>query len=228
MENVKELYIDSVTFRYANSREAILSGVYLHCSPGDIIALLGRNGCGKSTLMKIIFGTLRAQHSYIRLNGKRITKAYLSCKVGYLPQHSFLPDDESVERLVRLLIDEPKVVDELLSHDRVQKMKKQKIYQLSGGERRYLELRILMSQPTDFLLLDEPFSGLEPIYKTLISELIMQHSAQKGFVISDHSYHDVLEIASHILLLQNGACRPIVDRKELEYFYVPEGTFDGK
>ncbi len=228
MDMVKELYVDSIAFSYSSNREPLLTGVYLKCSPGDVIALLGRNGCGKSTLMKIIFGTLKAHHSFIRLNGEKVDKCYRTKKVGYLPQHSFLPPSEKVCKLITLLVENPTAKDELLNGDRIQEMKDRKVYQLSGGERRYLELQLLINQPTDFLLLDEPFSGLEPIYKTLMIELIALHQMHKGFIISDHNYRDVLDVASQIILLQNGGCRYIQDQRELEYFYVPEGTFEQK
>ncbi|RZF62593.1 ATP-binding cassette domain-containing protein [Sphingobacterium corticibacterium] len=225
MDDVKELYIDSVEFSYVNNRP-ILTGAYLKCRTGDIIGLLGRNGCGKSTLMRIIFGTLKAQHSYILLNGKKIEKPYLTSKIGYLPQHSFLPTHERVSYLIWLLVKSATLRQRLLDDNRIQTLKDKKVYQLSGGELRYLEICLLIYQPTDFLLLDEPFTGLEPVYVQYITDLIIHFKDEKGFVISDHNYRNVLDIATQTILLQNGGCRQIQDKKELEFFYVPDGTFD--
>jgi ABC-type multidrug transport system ATPase subunit len=225
MDEVKELYVDSVQFRYPG-RDLLLTGVYLKCQIGEVIALLGRNGCGKSTLLKIIFGTIKAQHSYIRLHGKLNKRTYLTGKVGYLPQDSFLPTSGKVSYLIQLLVHNTAAKQVILDDVRIQTFLDKKVYQLSGGELRFLEIYLLISQPTDFLLLDEPFSGLEPIYKQFISDLIIRYKDRKGFVISDHNYRDVLQISTQIVLLQHGGCRPIHDKKELEFFYVPDGTFE--
>lgn len=114
----------------------------------------------------------------------------------------------------------------LLNDSRIRDLKDKKVYQLSAGELRYLEICLLIGQPTDFILLDEPFSGLEPLYAEAIAELIVRSKDEKGFIISDHQYNYVLDIATHLVLLQNGGCRQMKDKKELEFFYLPEGTFE--
>lgn len=83
-----------------------------------------------------------------------------------------------------------------------------------------------MCQPTDFVLLDEPFTGIEPIYITMIIDLIRRFSDKKGFIITDHNYHDLLHIASQVVLLQNGSCQRIENKRDLEFFYLPDETFD--
>ncbi|WP_343319992.1 ABC transporter ATP-binding protein [Sphingobacterium multivorum] len=223
--DVKELYVDSVQFSYHKNQQNI-NGAYLKCHTGDIIALLGRNGSGKSTFLKIIFGSLEAKFSYILINGKRTKKAYLTGKIGYLPQSSFLPTEEKVKNLIGLLVDNKEIKKELMADKRIQSLEDKKVYQLSGGELRYLEVWLLISQPTDFLLLDEPFTGIEPIYMVFITELIERFKKTKGFIISDHNYSHLLNIATQIILLQNGCCQQIHDKKDLEFFYVPYGTFD--
>lgn len=223
--DVKELYIDSVEFSYDNYSNQI-SGAYLNCHVGEIVALFGKNGSGKSTLLKIIFGSLKPSNSYMLINGRKTKKAYLTRKIGYLPQGSFLPSHEKVSNLIDLLIDEPKFKNTLLNDERIQPLKNSKIYQLSGGELRYLEVWLLICQPTDFLLLDEPFTGIEPIYITYIIKLIESYKDKKGFIIADHNYNYLLDIATHIILIENGSCRKINHKKELEHFYLPKGTFD--
>ncbi|WP_343538554.1 ATP-binding cassette domain-containing protein [Sphingobacterium thalpophilum] len=223
--NTKELYVDSVQFSYDNSRQHI-TGAYLKCFTGDIVALFGRNGSGKSTLLKIIFGSLKAKNSYILLNGKKVGKTYLTRKVGYLPQDSFLPTQERVSKLVDLLIGDTHHKSLLWNDARIKALQDKKVHQLSGGERRYLEIWLLMCQPTDFVLLDEPFTGIEPIYITMIIDLIRRFSDKKGFIITDHNYHDLLPIASQVVLLQNGSCQRIENKRDLEFFYLPDGTFD--
>ncbi|GHE23312.1 ATP-binding cassette domain-containing protein [Sphingobacterium griseoflavum] len=225
MNNAKELYIDSVQFNYYNGPQ-LLTGAYLECRTGEIVGLLGRNGSGKSTFLKIIFGSLRAQNSYILINGKKVNKAFLTNKIGYLPQDSYLPTHEKVAYLIQLLVQDRYQMQILLLDPLIITIKDRKIYQLSGGELRYLEICLLLYQPTDFLLLDEPFTGLEPIHMERIGNLILSFKNKKGFVISDHNYRHVLEITSSIFLLVNGACRRLRHKRELEFFYVKEGTFD--
>lgn len=222
----KELYVDSIEFSYS-SKQQLLSGVYLHIKVGEIFGLLGRNGSGKSTLMKIIFGTLRPKFAYIRLNGKRIhEKTFLTNEVCYLPQQNFLPTAKTVDKVVRLMVREKNSRAKFQENGVLKPIWQTKIADLSGGELRYLEILLLLNQKATFFLLDEPFSGLSPEYKEKIQDLIVSQCSEKGFLISDHDYTNVLAISNKILLLQNGGCRILTDKKELELFYVPEGTFD--
>lgn len=221
----RELYADSVEFSY-NSRQQLLSGVYLSCKIGEVVALLGRNGCGKTTLMKIIFGVLRAKNAYLRLDGLRVDMVYKTKKVCYLPQHHYLPSYVSVRNAIRLMINCAETTSLIQQDEVVAKVLHQKVAELSVGEQRYLELLLLVHQPATFYLLDEPFSGVSPYLKERIKQLILASKHSKGFIISDHHYHSVLDISTRIVLLQNGGCRRIDNKKDLEYFYVPEGTFD--
>lgn len=221
----KELYGDSIEFAY-NSRKTLLTGVYIQCKIGEVVALLGRNGCGKSTLLKILFGAIRPKNGLIRINGIRVIQGFLTKNICYLPQSSFLPPYNTVKGLIKLMVS--KVENRVLIQEDVivKKVLSQRIGELSIGERRYFELLLLLHQEVDFYLLDEPFSGVAPYMKEQIQELIRIHQPTKGFIISDHHYNSVLEVSTHILLLQNGGCRSIPNKKDLEMFYVPEGTFD--
>ena len=226
MDNtLEQLYVDSIEFSYDWSKP-LLTGVHIQCNVGEIVALLGRNGCGKSTLLKIIFGTVKPNFGLIRINDKLYPKGYLSKKVCYLPQHKFSPNYLRVKQIIHLMINDTKKRNELLADEFIQKVIQQKIVELSIGEQRYLELMLLLCQDADFYLLDEPFSGVAPHMKEEIQKLILSHLPHKGFIISDHHYNSVLDIATRIVLLQNGGCRKIDSKKDLEIFYVPEGTFD--
>lgn len=221
----RELYVDSIEFSYS-SYHSLLSGVFINCKQGEIVALLGRNGCGKSTLLKILFGVLKPKNGLIRLNGKRVRQAYLSKDVCYLPQHRFLPTDKTVQQMISFMLDSAEERERLAKDPILSKVLYQKIADLSVGEQRYFELLLLLGQNATFYLLDEPFSGVSPYLKEQIQRLIVQFGNDKGFIISDHHYNSVLDISTRILLLQNGGCRQIENKKDLEYFYVPEGTFD--
>lgn len=222
---IKQLYVDSVEHAY-DTFVPVLTGVFIQCDIGEIVALLGRNGCGKSTLMQIIFGTITPKNGLIRINEKRYKKGYLSKNICYLPQQKFIPNYLTVNNVIHLMVKEKNKQDQLHQDEIITKIATQKIAELSAGEQRYLELMLLLQQDADFYLLDEPFSGVAPYMKEKIQLLIKKHSVNKGFIISDHHYNSVLDIATRIVLLQNGGCRKIESKKDLELFYVPEGTFD--
>lgn len=222
----KQLYVDSVEFSYTTS-VPILTGVHIQCEIGEIVGLLGRNGSGKSTLLKIIFGVIQPKTAFMRINNKNYSKGYLSKNICYLPQHNFLPNYLNINAIIKLMVKDSSKQKALLEDDEIiRKLCHQKIAKLSGGEKRYVELMLLLQQDADFYLLDEPFSGVSPYMQTHIQQVILAHSKDKAFIISDHHYNSVLEIATRIVLLQNGGCRKIESKKDLEMFYVPEGTFD--
>ena len=219
-----ELYIDSVEFSYS-SQKSLLTGGYLQCAVGDTVALIGRNGSGKSTLMKILFGALKAKHSYIRLNGQRIEKAFLSKDVCYLPQDRFLPTAMSVRRTIELMVPNEVNRKSILAHELIYRIKDNLVADISGGECRFLEIMLLLYQPATFILLDEPFAGLSPLIKDEVCAQILAFRSHKGVILSDHDYRYTLQLCTKMVLLQNGTCRMIKDKKELEMFYLPEGTF---
>jgi ABC-type multidrug transport system ATPase subunit len=175
--------------------------------------------------MKVLFGVLQPKNAYIILNNKRISKTFLSKDVVYLPQQRFLPTHKTVQQMITFMLDGDHERVSVEQDDVIAKIRSQKIADLSVGEQRYLELLLLVHQKATFLLLDEPFSGVSPFLKERIQILIERFRDQKGFIISDHHYESVLETCSKIVLLENGGCRLITDKRQLEYFYVPEGAF---
>lgn len=126
-----------------------------------------------------------------------------------MPQHSFLPTAKTVVQVISLMVNKKEDRDRIAVDPVLEKVLCLKIADLSVGERRYLELTLLLTQRATFYLLDEPFSGVSPYLKEKIQEVIRDNSGQKGFIISDHHYHSVLDISTRILLLQNGGCRSI-------------------
>ncbi|MCT1533156.1 ATP-binding cassette domain-containing protein [Sphingobacterium daejeonense] len=221
----KELFVDSVQFSYTSDK-LLLTGGYLVLKVGDVIGLLGRNGTGKTTLMKIIFGALKAQNAYIRVNGKKVRTAFSTREVCYLPQDSFLPTAFTVKKSIEFMLSNKERIRKVEEDEIIKTILNTKIADISGGELRYLEIILLIEQEATFILLDEPFSGLSPLLKEKIQEVIVSKSKEKGFLISDHDYMNVLDISNQLMLLENGGCRKINRREELEQFYVPIGTFD--
>ncbi len=170
------LKVDSITLNF--NGKSILQDIHLDCKPAEVVGLLGRNGCGKSSLLKIIFGSLNSTFKHITINGKTIEKGYTK-RIAYLPQHHFLPTDTILNKLAKQLI-EPKDWDEFAEHTIYKKHFQKKATQLSGGEIRQLETLMILYSKADYILLDEPFIHLSPIQAEEFKEIISKRSQQKG------------------------------------------------
>jgi lipopolysaccharide export system ATP-binding protein len=206
------LKVDSVQLDFDGRK--ILQNVYLDCKPGEVTGLLGRNGCGKSSLLKIIFGTLTPYYKYVSIDDEFIAKGYLGNKIAYLPQHNYLPQNMVINRLAPMLVD-PLAWDEFSSYPLYQQYQHKKPRDLSGGELRKLETLMILYSKADYILLDEPFTHISPIQAEDIKAIIRKRSRYKGFVITDHQYYNILEISDKIILIDNGATKLIENREEL-------------
>lgn len=201
----------------------VLTDIALKCQPGDIIGLLGRNGSGKSTLLKIIFGTLFTDHKFIRINDEILDQPFKTRnKIAYLNQDNFLPKNITVKQVVEIYSDDLEkkgfLVDEVLS-----KVVGTKIRNLSGGESRYLEVKLLLNLNTLFVLLDEPFNGISPLHVELIKAMILDKSLKKGIILTDHDYRNVLDVANKYYLLFDGGLKSVKTQKDLiDWGYVPD------
>lgn len=213
------LEIDSILKNYGE--RTILSDVYLSCRPGDIIALFGRNGTGKSTLLNIIFGTLKSDRSFLRINGKVIKKqAFRSGMVAYLPQHDFLLPHLTITEATKLYIPKEEINTFLGDHI-LFKLRKSKIRELSGGELRYFETKLILNSPVSFILLDEPFNGLSPIAAESVRSLIAESARHRGIILTDHNFREVHKIANRIMLLDECYLKEVKNAEEL----IPYGYY---
>ena len=204
----------------------ILSDVYLRCQSGEVVGVLGRNGTGKSTLLKLIFGTLPTEDRNIRIDGEVIHPPHLQGKwIAYLPQQGFLPKNIPIRKIVDLYVDVENR-KKILADERIKPHLKKRTRELSGGELRYLEILLLVNLKVKFILLDEPFSGIEPLYQDKVVDLINEYRPEKGFIVTDHVYKQIISISDKLLLIDQGKTIPITKPEELEQFsYVPRGTF---
>ena len=208
-----QLEVDSVSLQFGN-RE-ILSDVYLKCETGKITGLLGRNGTGKSSLMNIIFGNLVPGNKSVRFDGRSTPKAYQHHELlSYLLQYNFIPAHLTLNRVfsdfnLEYVPFEQLFPEFILKHH-------SKMVQLSGGQRRLLETYVLIKAKSDFVMLDEPFSHLSPLMIGSIKKLIREEQPKKGFLITDHMYHDVLELATDLYVLAEEKVHLIKDIDDLE------------
>lgn len=215
------LHVDSVIKQFDTKQ--VLTDVFLSCQKGEIIGLLGRNGAGKSTLLKIIFGSLPADRKFVKVGDKILNGLFDSRKrINYLPQDNFLPNHIKVNTIIDLFCDE-KNADLIKTHALITPMLSKKSRQLSGGEKRLLEILLIIYSNSSYTMIDEPFNGMAPIYKDIIKDLIKHKSVDKGFIITDHDYRNILDIATRIVIIHDGGTREIKSRDELVYWgYIPE------
>jgi ABC-type multidrug transport system ATPase subunit len=211
MKNILE--VDSVQMHFGF--KSILSDVYLKCETGDIIGILGRNGSGKSTLLKIIFGIIQADFKCVRIDGlvKSKTKDLFN-DISYLTQDNFIPMHFSVKKAILLSIEKKEIVD-FYNDEIIQSFQEKNIFHLSGGELRYLEIKLMLSNASKFVLLDEPYNGLAPILIEKINALIIEKAKTKGVIITDHNYENVIKISTKLLFMKDGKCHHLKDKKEL-------------
>ncbi len=203
-------------------KKEVLKEVSFSLETGEILGIFGRNGCGKSTLLKMIFGTLRKGSVTISIDGINFNPSenISSECIAYLPQHSFLPKNSKVRDLIPIYFSEEKKQDAIFYDALIAKIAAKKVGELSLGQVRYLEVLLVGNLDHSFLMLDEPFSMIDPLYKVEIKSLLNKLKVEKGILITDHYYEDVLDITSKNLLIKNGVGIPIKskeDLKRLEY-----------
>ncbi|SDS68731.1 ABC-type multidrug transport system, ATPase component [Gillisia sp. Hel1_33_143] len=220
---MNNLHVDSVRKTYRD--KLILTDIFLSCKQGEIVGLIGRNGSGKSTLLKIIFGIENAENKFIRVNKKILQSFKESSKViNYLPQNNFLPKGFKIKTIINLFL--PVNKRARLKENVFIKPLLQKKYQvLSGGEKRILEILLLLNSEADFVLLDEPFNGVSPIVREQIIKYITDEKPNKGFIITDHDYENVMRVSDKILFLKNAGLKKITDKMELiQHGYLTKTT----
>lgn len=209
------LHIDSVIKNYGD--QLILSDIFIKLQKGEIIGLLGRNGSGKSTLLKIIFGSISADRKFVKLENHIVNSVFDSKNgICYLPQHHFLPDHVKIKTLIGLFCKDAHSVEK---HDLIKNKLHKNVKALSGGERRIVEIILSIHSGADYILLDEPFNGIAPLHKELIKSMIIAAASKnKGFIITDHDYRNILDIATRNILLHDGYARTIKCLEELKKY----------
>lgn len=207
------LEIDSVQKSFENKN--ILSDVYLKCETGDIIGLLGKNGSGKSTLLKIIFGIESADFKFVRVDGcVKVKTKDLFKEISYLSQDSWIPKTLSVKKAIQLSVSREKIT-EFYADESIRTILDKKIVHLSGGELRYLEIKIILFNSSRFVLLDEPYNGLSPLMVEKVNELLIANSMTKGIIISDHNYENVIQVSNRLILLKEAKAHHLLCKEEL-------------
>lgn len=216
------LEVDNIELYFKDKR--VLNGIYLKAETGSVTGILGRNGCGKTSLLSIIFGSLQSKYKLIRVDSKPILKPLFQTNaVSLLPQHRLLPKHITLKKAFQLLkVDWAEFIK---LFETFSAFKELKIRLLSGGERRIAETYLMLKSQTDIILLDEPFSHIAPLDIEKIKTLIAIEKATKVIILTDHYYKDVIDVSDTLFLLHNGHTKKIEHIKELEdYHYLNSGT----
>lgn len=222
---MSKLHIDSITKSYNN--KVILSDIFITCKKGEIKGIIGRNGSGKSTFLKIVFGTEKSESKFVRI-GNKIIKNISDGRnlINYLPQDNFLPNNITIKSLINFFLqkENKKIV---LENEYVKPLLNKKNQDLSGGEKRIIEILLIIHSNAEFILLDEPFNGVSPIVRDYIIEYIKKMKSSKGYIITDHDYENLLNLADSIVYLQSGFLKEIKDKSELvELGYMTKTTYN--
>jgi lipopolysaccharide export system ATP-binding protein len=199
-------------------RRRVVNGISLDVETGEIVGLLGVNGAGKTTSFKMICGMLPPDSGQVFLNGKDVTnwpmhKRSRECSMGYLAQESSVFRNLSVEQNLIMMIEmqdikgkeKKEFCNELLDRFNIAKIRKTKAGKVSGGERRRLEIaRCLVSKP-EIVMLDEPFSGVDPITVQNIQVTIKSlRSEGISILITDHAVREMLDIVDRGYVIADG------------------------
>jgi lipopolysaccharide export system ATP-binding protein len=198
-------------------RRRVVDDVDVEVRQGEVVGLLGPNGAGKTTTFYMMVGLLKADRGRVFLDGEELTEwpMYRRARagIGYLPQEASVFRKLTVEQNVMAILETRDLsrqerltrLDQLLDELSIKHLRKSKAFALSGGERRRLEItRALVTQPK-FMLLDEPFTGVDPIAIDDIQRIIGElRDRGLGLLITDHNVRETLSITDRAYLMFNG------------------------
>ena len=212
---MSDLLVENLRKSY-QSRD-VVQGISLHIKSGEVVGLLGPNGAGKTTTFYMIVGLLAANGGRILLDGKDLSRLpiHLRARMGL----SYLPQEASIFRKLTVAENILAVLElqELNANERQEKLasllaelhithlRDQSAMSLSGGERRRVEIARCLATDPSFILLDEPFAGIDPIAVMDIQKIIRQLAARNiGVLITDHNVRETLGICDHAYIVNDG------------------------
>lgn len=223
---MRRLLAESLTKAY-RKRKAV-DGVTIEVSAGEVVGLLGPNGAGKTTTFSMIVGITQPDSGRITLDGEDITHLpmYRRARKGisYLPQETSVFRKLTVEQNIDIVLESMPVgreerqrrKDTLLEELGIRHLRKQKAHLLSGGERRRVEICRARVMDPAFMLLDEPFAGIDPIAVSEIQKIV-GHLKERGIgvLITDHNVRETLGICDKAYILDKGVVLEVGDRETI-------------
>ena len=237
LSNTAILYGNNLRKSYGNKE--IVKGISINVKRGEVVGLLGPNGAGKTTTFYMITGMIRPNSGEVKLDEANITSLPMYQRarrgIGYLAQEPSVFTKLSVEDNLRLVLEmtaltkeeQSQRLEKLLTDFSIDHIRKSKAYTLSGGERRRTEIaRALVMEPK-FILLDEPFSGIDPIAVEDIQQIIFDLKSRNiGVLITDHNVRETLNITDRAYLLyegdilKSGSARELTEDEEARRLYL--------
>ena len=231
--------LSGLNLRKVYGNREVVKGISIKVNRGEVVGLLGPNGAGKTTTFYMITGMIRPNSGAVILNGSDITKLPMYQRarkgIGYLSQEPSVFTKLSIEDNLRLVLEmtsltkneQTQRLEKLLTDFSIGHIRKSKAYTLSGGERRRTEIaRALVMEPK-FILLDEPFSGIDPIAVEDIQKIIFDLKSRNiGVLITDHNVRETLTITDRAYLLyegdilKSGSARELTEDEETRRLYL--------
>ncbi len=222
-------------------RRCVVNDVSITVHPGEIVGLLGPNGAGKTTTFYMVVGLEEPDEGRVWLGGKDITKLplYKRARLGisYLPQEASVFRKLTVEQNILAILqtldltgdERHERLEELIEEFHLSHVRRNKGYALSGGERRRTEIARMLTLEPKYVLLDEPFAGIDPIAIDDIQQIIARlRSRGIGILITDHNVREALEITDRAYIIsegqlfRSGTPRDLTDDKEVRRVYLGE------
>jgi lipopolysaccharide export system ATP-binding protein len=195
----------------------VVAGVSLDIEPGEVVGLLGPNGAGKTTTFYLILGLIAPDGGRVLLEGRDITALpmYLRARqgIGYLPQEPSIFRRMTVEENLLAILEMRELssgevrarTEELLAEFGLERVRRTAGYALSGGERRRAEIARALASAPRYMLLDEPFAGIDPIAVAELQRLVVRLKEKRiGVLITDHNVRETLQITDHAYIISQG------------------------
>ncbi|MCL2502680.1 MAG: ATP-binding cassette domain-containing protein [Bacteroidales bacterium] len=212
------LEIDSVQLKFG--QRTVLNNIYIQSETGKITGILGRNGCGKTCLLKLIFGETPTHEKSVRISGSVLLGNHRRAgDMSMLPQFNCLPKHIKVAQVFKYFhIDYAEFCN--LFHE-FRAWPHARVKELSGGNLRIVETFLILKSNAKFCLLDEPFSHLSPKNIEVFMEILKQEKEKKGIILTDHMYRYITELSDNLYVIKDCASYKIDDMNKLkEYGYL--------
>jgi lipopolysaccharide export system ATP-binding protein len=210
-----QLETDKIIKRYRS--RTVVDGVSLQVNTGVVVGLLGPNGAGKTTSFYSIAGFIRPDGGRVLLNGEEITRLPIHRRaqkgISYLAQEPSVFKKLTVEENVRIILEPLGLakneinnrIDELMADLKIEHLRDNKGHALSGGERRRVEIMRALATRPDFILLDEPFAGIDPLAVADLQKIIIALKGKGlGILISDHNVRETLQVCDFAYIMNAG------------------------
>ncbi len=222
------MYIETKNLVKKFKERVVVNNVSIKVEQGKIVGLLGPNGAGKTTTFYMIVGLERPDSGHVLIDGRDVSQMAMYERaengLGYLPQEASIFRKLTVEENIMSILETTPLsvaerqekLEDLISEFNVGHVRKRKGSELSGGERRRVEIARALAKDPSFILLDEPFAGIDPIAVADIQEMIA-HLARRGIgvLITDHNVRETLNIVDTAYILNNGEILVAGDREKI-------------